>query len=763
MDDSAPTRVAARELASPEPRANTAAVWRWLPAAAAVAAVSAILLATGTPVPDLVRYAAYAIFAVALPGTLVYRCLRPTPHTFVEDVAMGIAVGLALELAAWAAFSVLDLRAWLLWWPVGIVVLFSAVPRLRAHWRVDGYVSTPLGWSWSVAATTAFFTLYLSQVFLARNPILPTSEGTRQYLDLAYQLSLAGNAKHQFPPGLPQVAGEPLYYHWFGYAHMASVSLIGHIDLPVVALRLAIPGLCAAAVLLTAVVGWRVSGRPYAGVAAAALFWVVGEFNFTDPVTVPFGTQATFVVWHGMSMIYSWVLLIALIAPIGDLIGGVVKGAASRRSYGLVALLAVASAGAKASSLPVVLAALAFTGAVLLVVRRRLPWPVIGVGAVVVAAQVFAAAVLFHFQTYGLVIDPLAQIRGYWTPAPDWPEWTRWLLVPAVWAAFALNMQLRTGGVLAMLGYRRLRPVHLFLLGGAVAGPALWLSFGSINSQYFTRAGFTFGVLLSGAGYAMLFERARLSRDAKIALAGGAAAVAAALVVVEIGYAGRPQPFPSLDGRAFTGLVPIWELAAVLAAVGLVVALLWRPAATVLPGLRGRGALVALTAVLVAGSPGLVMDMVKSVRAPNGGAYTTIPLPRSRVEAARWARDHSRPGDVLATNAHCLSGTATDPPDCDARSFWLSAYSERSVLVEGWGFAPRNNGSTVPVFWDMALLRLGDSAIGAPTAGNLDELRRDHHVRYLVVDREVSAESSELATLATLRFDNGRLAVYELR
>ena len=57
--------------------------------------------------------------------------------------------------------------------------------------------------------------------------------------------------------------------------------------------------------MLTAVVGWRVSGRPYAGAVAAALFFAVGEFNFTDPVTLPFGTQATFVVWHGMSMIYA--------------------------------------------------------------------------------------------------------------------------------------------------------------------------------------------------------------------------------------------------------------------------------------------------------------------------------------------------------------------------------------------------------------------------------------------------------------------------
>jgi hypothetical protein len=735
---------------------------RWSPAVAAVAAMSAVLLATGTPAPDLLRYAAYVIFAVALPGTLVYRCLRTTPHTFVEDVAMGIAVGLALELAAWAAFSALGLQSWLLLWPLVVVALFTAVPGLRVHWRVSGYVATPVGWSWSVAGVATAFTLYLSRVFLERNPILPTSDDTRQYLDLAYQLSLAGNAKHQFPPQLPQVAGEPLYYHWFGYVHMASISLIGHLELPVVALRLVVPGLCAAAVLLTAVVGWRVSGRPYAGAAAAALFWVIGEFNFTDPATLPFGTQATFVVWHGMSMIYSWVLLIALIAPIC----GLVNGAVNRRCHVLVALLAVASSGAKASSLPVVLAALAFTGVILLAIRRRPPWAVIAVGAVVGAAQLFATAALFHFQTYGLRVDPLAQLRGFWTPVPDRPGWMQWLMVLAVWVAFGVNMQLRTTGILAVLWYRRgrLEPAQLFLLGGAVAGPALWLLFSSVNSQYFTRAGFTFGVLLSGAGYAMVFDRARLSHRAKIALAAGAAVAAGVLVAVELGYAGRPQPFASLDGQWFSPLVPIWMLAAALTALGLVVAVWWWPAGRVLPGLRGRGAVVALTAVLVAGAPGLVMDVAKSVRVPNGGPYATIPLPRSRVEAARWARDHSRPHEVLATNVHCLSGSATaEQPDCDARSFWLSAYSERSVLVEGWGFAPRNNGAGAPDFWNPALLRLNDSVFTAPTGDNLGELRRRYHVRYLVVDQQLEVESNRLGALATLRFDNGRVAVYELR
>src|SRR5262245_54751180 len=170
-----------------------------MPFAVATAFVAVILVRAGTAPLDLVRYATYAALAVVLPGTLVYRALRRVPHTLVEDLAMGVAVGLALEVAAWTAFSVLDVRPWLWVWPVAVVVPFAAVPRLRRHWRPSGYITAPLAWSWAVAGVVCFFTAYLAMVFLDRNPILPASEQTRQYIDLPYQLSLAGEAKHNFP------------------------------------------------------------------------------------------------------------------------------------------------------------------------------------------------------------------------------------------------------------------------------------------------------------------------------------------------------------------------------------------------------------------------------------------------------------------------------------------------------------------------------------------------------------------------------------
>ncbi len=498
--------------------------------------------------------------------------------------------------------------------------------------------------------------------------------------------------------------------------------------------------------------------------SAAVLFFVIGETNFTHPVTMPFGTQTSFVIWHGMSMIYSWVLLIALIAVLVD----VVDRRADRPvtpigpgAFGLAAGFMVASSGAKASSLPVVGLALAFTALMLLVTSRRIPWPVIAAGALVGVAQLFATAVLYRFQAYGLEIGPLSGLEPYWTRPPDRPGWTQALTVAGVVVAFLINMQLRVAGIVPLLRQRRARlePGQWFLLGGTLAGPGLYLLLeqpGGAN-QYFLRAGFSFAVVASAWGYAGLVDRARLTGRGKAVLGGFAVLLAGVLVSIQLRYAG---PAPYGEASSLDPLRPLLAWSVPLAVVGAVVGLLWRPLARRVPALRGRGAVTLLTAVLVLGAPGLVMDMYKSAQAPNGGAYANVPMPRSRIEAARWTRDHSTPADVVATNVHCR---AVINGWCDARTFWLSAYAERRVLVEGWAFAPRVAavGAFTP-FWDQDLLRRNDAAFTAPTAAGLRELRDRHGVRWLVVDRSVEVESPELARLARLDFDNGRMAVYRL-
>jgi hypothetical protein len=560
---------------------------------------------------------------------------------------------------------------------------------------------------------------------------------------------------------VPQVAGEPLDYHWFGYAHMAMTSLVGHIDLPVVALRLAVPGLCAAAIVGTAVVGWRVSGRPYVGAVAAALFFAVGEFSFTDPVGFPFGTQATFVVWHGMSMIYSWVLLIALIAPLVDIVRHSDRQSSvdsPRGAFILATVLLFASSGAKASTLPVVALALVVTAVLMLVFRRRIPWAVVGIGLVTGAALLFAIAVLFRFHSYGSSFGPLQGLEPFWSDGQTRGTAGQSIVVLGVWVAFVLNMLLRYAGMVPLLLDRRgyTDPGAWLLVAGGLAGPAIYLvvNQASGGNQYYTRAGFAFGVIASAWGYGLLFERARLPIAGRVALATGSAVFVLAVVLANLSYATVPS-----GTTADAQLRPILSWAWLLVIIGAIAGVAWWFAGYRWRFLRGRGALVTLTAVLLAGAPGLIMDERKSLRYPNGGAYAPISLPQSRVDAARWVRDHSSPDDILATNAHCIGYFGTL---CDPRSFWLSAYAERRVLVEGWAFAPRVATNGIVPFWDQAKLAANDAAFAQPTRAGLDELRTRYGVRWLVVDRQVAVESPELVTLAHKVYDNHRIAVYSL-
>ncbi|NUS08096.1 MAG: hypothetical protein HOV97_36670, partial [Nonomuraea sp.] len=730
---------------------------RWLPLIVAFLAMTALVLAAGTPVAEVARYCAYAVWAVVLPGTLVYRALRPTPRTLVEDVALGTAVGLTLELIAWALCGALDVRFLLPGWPLLVVAVFLTKP-LRRHWRPAYPEKMPVAWSWSVAAIVIFWTYYLYVVFLARNPVLPTSESTRQYLDLAYQLSLAGEAKNHLPLHLPQVAAEPLNYHWFAYAHMAMASLVGGVDLTAVSLRFAIPALCALTIVLTAVVGARVTRRPWAGVVAAVLFFTIGEVNFTDPVTMPFGTQATFVIWHGMSMIYSWALLVALIGVLVTVLTGEER---SWRGYLLAALLIAASSGAKASSLPVVLAAVLLVFFTQLVRTKQIPWPVVWLGLLAAAGQLFATAVLYRFHTYATNIDVLGSLGVFFDPPAGehrgW--WEQSAITAGVVVAFLVNMELRQAGIIPLLRRHRLRlePAQWLLLGGALGGVAAYLLLRQLSDgqQYFARAGFAFGVILSAWGYAEVFERAQLSRRGRWYLGAFAGLVALATIGVQLAFAG-----PAEWRRPFDPAVPILRWIALLSVCGLAGWVIWVSLSLTRPGMRGKGGLVVLTAILVVGAPGLVMDMAKSARSPNGGAYYNTAMPRSRVLAARWVRDHSRPSDVLATNVHC--GPVPYAGRCDPRSFWLSAYAERRVLVEGWTFAPRVAGDALTPFWDQALLQRNDRVFTDPTPEDLTALKADG-VRWLVADSRSGAVSPELAAYADLRHTEGAVSVYEVR
>jgi hypothetical protein len=139
----------------------------------------------------------------------------------------------------------------------------------------------------------------------------------------------------------------------------------------------------------------------------------------------------------------------------------------------------------------------------------------------------------------------------------------------------------------------------------------------------------------------------------------------------------------------------------------------------------------------------------------------------TQAAAATWLRDHTAPGDLIATNAHCAVKNTTG---CDARHFWIAALSERHVLVEGWGYTNTINEQVAGTgmnsnglpFWDQQKLEENDRAFVTPTRDNLRLLQTKYGVHWLYADPNQTPVSPKLNDYATLRFKSPDALIYEL-
>ena len=148
-------------------------------------------------------------------------------------------------------------------------------------------------------------------------------------------------------------------------------------------------------------------------------------------------------------------------------------------------------------------------------------------------------------------------------------------------------------------------------------------------------------------------------------------------------------------------------------------------------------------------------------------ATSGVAIPADGIAAARWLRGHSGPDDLTATNLHCIP-VPSQPAVCDSRHFWVSAFAERRMLVEGWEYT--QPAATYPLttprrywsfpFWNQPILDANDAAFATPTPANLQRLR-DLGVRWLFAD-VTDADAPRLQRLAALRYQAGDFAVFEL-
>ncbi|MEU9830628.1 hypothetical protein AB0D67_03710 [Streptosporangium sp. NPDC048047] len=743
-------------------RLRPSAAWRWLPTALVTALVTGTLLFYGVSVRDLAAFGCYVALCLALPGTLLVRALYGGARTLAEELALGLALGYAVEAGVYVAARAAGAPLAVLAWPAVTYAVFLAVPGLRRHWRGRARRPvTPVWWPAALSLVMTYLVVLSAARFFRGNalgwPTLAASD-----LDIPFHLALIGELRHHMPPTVPAVAGEPLLYHWFVYAHFAAASWVTGVEPLVLLLRLSMLPMLAALVVLLAMTARRLTGSP-----GGALLAVGGTFLATAPNLYAGPSLGTFT-WRS---VHGWTsptqtFGALLFAPVVLLLLDLVAGRRGAGRWLLLGVFLVAMTGAKATYLPPLAAGLAVVAAVEAVRRRRPPWSALAALGMTGACVLYGQAVLFGGARQAMVVDPLSLLRPAWAgltghdlgdaPAPG--------SLATLAAVYLLCLLITWAGVLGLLVRPGLllRPGVLLMLGMGAACLGVVLLFGhpGQGQLYFFSAACPYLTTVAAYGLVTAVRRGRMPPAAV-----GAAAVAGMVAACAVRVAcGTRVPLP--PGRPESDLYLPYAALFALVVLGAAVLAVRRA------GPRPWAALVVALAAVGLPAAWCLRALSAAEGVPTGSPLEGVPpvaardVPREALAAGRWLRDHSGPDDLVATNTHCRWGFENP---CDSRQFWAAALTERRVLVEGWTYTAANMSRWRPgqapetfPFWDTARMRANDAAFAAPSASALRELRERYGVRWLLADERAGRTSPELGAYAPLRFRSGDYAVYRV-
>jgi hypothetical protein len=329
-----------------------------------------------------------------------------------------------------------------------------------------------------------------------------------------------------------------------------------------------------------------------------------------------------------------------------------------------------------------------------------------------------------------------------------------------LWTVHAAGMV----GLLVRSGWRDDRTVYLFGILAAGLGATILLDVPAFSQQWFICSTQVPVAIGAAWGFARLVDSQSFRSVGPILGAAallGAAAVGAVWATADASGGTAGSPFAQLWRYAGGFLIAV----VALVAVGFVLSRMRQPGVSsatvallfVASALTGLGLFRTTQLVGVMGRvPWQQADYPPSgeLSVGNGG-----------ITAARWLRDHSDPDDIVATNAH-----TTTPTSDDILNFWLAAYTERHVLVEGWGYTTRHSARVtasgrpygeVP-FWDQTKLRANDRAFEAPSRQASTDLKKRYGVRWLVLDRRFDANAAELERLSPHVFAAGDYLVFHI-
>ena len=748
---------------------------RVLAALAVGVCVLALELIYGVNLGDALVYAGYELLYVVVPGCLVYRALAGRPGGVLRQLAIGWALGYALEILAFMATAATGTRTLMVVYPLVVGLAAWGLATRRSHPadapRSERELSTRF--VWALAGVCIVALIYVGLAFF---PVtrLPGTEAVGYFQDYPWAISIAGEAKHHWPIQDPSVSGEPFPYHYFVHIHLASASQVTGLELPVIFFRLWILPLVALLVLQLVVAGQSLVRSARAGLVAACLVLFVGELQMdtTDEFVSVIPFLGTFFIYLRDSP--SFLLGLVMFLPLATLIG---ERMADRKGLGrpgdwiLVGLLAIGASDAKIVLLPLLAGGLVLYAGWSWAAKRRVPlatWL-----ALALVLLVFGTVYLLQYsgRSSGLSLDltagyelfkdmpAVALIRSELGDALSGLPGQEALLSAGsvIFGALGLLVAPLIGLVWVFRRQGlRLEEGQAWLLSLFGVGLAAFLFVSSpVGSQlYFFFTALMAGCVVSAHGLWLGWTtRSPFSVEQRRRFA--TLGIAWVLLLGVILFAPRVVDlFSGAGSQARTYMFWFGGLFVSLALLYLV-ARRWMG-----PTRWAAAALVSIAVILV----GALDTPLKRIRPALRAASTDSGRVTPEVyEALEWIRDETPESAVIAVNNQL---TELGPYEFD-----YGAFSERRVFLAGWGYsgqyldqAPGTASSTTDNPY-LERLALNEAAFARADAGALAALAEDYGVRYLVVDEVYGgeADTAALGRAATPVYAAPGISVYELR
>lgn len=700
---------------------------------------------------DLVRATVSVLLTTLLPGVLVWRAVRPRAGWWAEDLGLGFGIGSVVALLAQVPAGLLG-QGWLsAAVPLALAAVLLAVPPTRERIRTAETTRVPLWW-WPLVGACMLFLVPQQRAYFTTNPV-EWSGVARPHIDSPLHLSLTAQLAERGPTTFPWVQSEELGYHWLSHAWMAQVGVTSGAELDGVLLRF-MPALMLIVVpVAIAAAGMRLTGKMWAGPAAAFLAVACGQMNAfgAEIVVRPIIPESPTL---GLSVPMLMGLIVLLVTRW--------RGTALPGAWAVMVLLAIGASGTKGSATPLVVAGLGVAGLAMIVLDRRRVARIFVDGCLMVAALLFVVVTVFRGSGAGLHLSLADAARATWGSSLLGSDTFVHREVSATMAVLGVLTPAVVG--LCLFAYKRWRddPEPWFLLGCGLAGAGAIAVFGHPgNSQgYFATQAAPVLMLLAVLGISGLEDQwSRRQLGTVLLVAAPVGVVAARGPVMMLG-----DLTPGDDSSALLRVV----LTVGVLTAGVVIAVLVT---------REQRRVVALAALGLAVIAGGVSGNYQSLQpTPREAAEPLKPddfgvISRATVRAARFIREHSERDDVVMTNRHCYIWQDPARDGCDSRWFVVAAYSERQMLLEGWTATPRSakegphgRDSITIGYWQPDLLALNDDFIADPTAEAARTLHDRYDVRWVFVDRRLPhAGPSAFAPYADKRASFRGIDVYELR